>query len=207
MAAAAFEGANDHLLFHAIEIADRHGGRLTLSHRIAGHSILDLRFTNLELARFHRNSSHQVAEFTNIARPRVREQRGDGLRCKRTAGFLEAEKMFRQSDNVFGSLPQRRHTELELPESMKKVLAKAARSYRSVEILIGSRDESHIHRDLAMPAQAVEGVAIEHAQELHLRLKLQFPDFVEKQRALVGQFEQACPGGVGSGKRAFLIAE
>src|ERR1700693_730024 len=125
MTAAALERANDHLLFHTVKIADRHGGRLTLSHRIAGHSICDLRFTNLELARFHGNSSHQVAKFTNIARPRVREQRGNGLGSKRTAGFLEAEKMFRQSDNVFGALPQRGYSELELPESVKKVLAKA----------------------------------------------------------------------------------
>ncbi len=58
-----------------------------------------------------------------------------------------------------------------------------------------------------MATQPVERLAIEHAQQFHLGLQLQFADFVEEQRALVGHFEQARLGSVGAAERAFFVSE
>src|SRR5258708_1146832 len=100
--------------------------------------------------------------------------------------------MFGQSDDILRPLPQRRHAKLKLAETMKEILAKAALGHRGVEILIGGGDNAHIDFDLAVAAEAVEGISIQYAQELHLSLELQFADFIEEERALVGEFEQTC---------------
>src|SRR5580704_10722106 len=137
----------------------------------------------------------------------MREQRGDGIGCKRATGILDAEEVLGQGDDILGTLPQRRHAKLKLAETVKKILAKTAGAYGSVEILIGGGDDTDIDCDLAMASEAVEGRTIQHAQQLDLGLKLQFPDFVEEKRAFVGQFEQAGLGGIGAGEGAFFIAE
>ncbi len=90
---------------------------------------------------------------------------------------------------------------------MEKILAKAARRNGGIKILIGGGDDADIDFDLAMAAQAVEGGSIQHAQELDLRLKLQFTDFIEEERALISKLEQPGLGHVGAGKRAFFVAE
>ena len=58
-----------------------------------------------------------------------------------------------------------------------------------------------------MPAQAIKRLSIKHAQQLHLSLQLQFPDFVEEKRASIGQLEQARLGCVGAAERALFVAE
>ncbi len=75
------------------------------------------------------------------------------------------------------------------------------------EILVGGRDNADIDFDLAVAAQTVEGLAIQHAQQFHLSLQLQFADFVEEQRALVGQFKQTGLGGIGAAEGAFFVSE
>src|SRR5271163_3197542 len=90
---------------------------------------------------------------------------------------------------------------------MKKILAKAAGGDGSVEILIGGGDYTHVDCDLTVASQAVEGRTIQHTQQLDLRLKLQFADFVEEERALVGEFEQAGLGRIGPGEGALFITE
>ena len=97
--------------------------------------------------------------------------------------------MFGQSDNVFGALPQRGHAKLKLAETMEEILAKASCGNRGVEILVGGGDDAHVHFNLAMSTKAVEGISVEHAQQLDLSLKLQYPDFVKEERAFVGEFE------------------
>ncbi len=72
--------------------------------------------------------------------------------------------MLGQSDDVLGTLPQRRYAKLKLAETMKKVLAKAARVDGGVEILIGGGNDADVDRDLAVASQAVEGRSIQHAQ-------------------------------------------
>src|SRR5260370_42653341 len=104
--------------------------------------------------------------------------------------------MFGQSDDILRPLAQRRHAKLKLAETMEEILAEAALGHGGVEILIRGSDNAHIDFDLAVAAKAVEGISIKHAQELHLGLELQFADFIEEERTLVGEFEQTCARGI-----------
>ena len=115
--------------------------------------------------------------------------------------------MFGERNDIFGTLAQRRNAKLKLSETMKEILAEAAFAHRGFEILVGGGNDADIHLDLAMPAETVEGLAIEHAQQLDLRLQLQFADFVEEERALVGQFEESGLGSVSAAERAFFVSE
>src|ERR1035438_9712010 len=101
----------------------------------------------------------------------------------------------------------RRSVIRKLPEAVEEILAEAAFLDRGFEILVGGGDNANIDVDLAVAAETVEGLAIEHAQQLHLSLQLQFPDFVEEKSALVGQFEKAGFGSIGATEGALFIPE
>ena len=208
MTAAALQSANNHLLFHAVEIADGHGCGLPLSDRVPRHRGRDLRCLG----------SRGSLDSTATRAIRLRSSRTlPGQECESKAeiasganelrGVLEAEKVLRQGDDVFGPLAQWRHAQLKLAETVEKILAKAAGLDGGVEILISGGDDADINLDFAVAAQAVEGISIQHAQELYLSLQLQFADFVEKQRALVSQFEQAGLGRIRASESALFIAE
>src|SRR5258708_18162072 len=177
MAAAALERRDNHLLSHAVEVADGHGGRLTLCDRVARHRLCNLRFLDLRLTRLHRHSSNQVAQLAYIPRPAVRKQCGNGFGSERTARLFESQEMFGQRNNVLRALAQGRYAKLKLAQPMEKILPKPSRRYSLVEILIRGRNDTHVHLNLSMSAQAVKRISVEHAQQLDLSLKLQFSDF------------------------------
>src|SRR6202050_592227 len=148
MTAAALKSADDHLLLHAVKIADWHRGRVALSGRAAGHRICNLRSLDFRIPRLHGNSGDEITQFPNIARPGVCEQRGNRVGRERTARSLEVEEVLRQRDDVLRPLTQRWHSKLKLSEAMKKILAETARGNGSVEILIGSGDDANLFGNL-----------------------------------------------------------
>ncbi len=115
--------------------------------------------------------------------------------------------MFSQSDYVLRALPQRGHPKLKLAEPMEEILAEASRGHGGVEILIGGGDDTDVDLDFSMTAQAVKRISVQHAQELHLSLRLQFADFIQKKCSLVREFEQAGLGRIGASERALFVAE
>ena len=48
---------------------------------------------------------------------------------------------------------------------------------------------------------------LQDAQQFRLRIRVQVADFVQKQRAVVGQFELAAAHGRGPGEGALLVSE
>src|SRR5271165_3239010 len=115
--------------------------------------------------------------------------------------------MFGQGDDIFRPLAQRGHAQLKLAQAMKQVLTEAPGLHGGFEILVGGGDDTHVYFDLAMPAQTVERLAIENAQQLDLRLRLQFSDFVEEERSLVGQFKKPGLGSVGAAEGTLFVSE
>ena len=185
LAAGALEGFDDHLLFHAVEIADGHGGGLTKCGGLLGERRAETGKIDLGAGRFHRHPGDQIAQFADIAGPGMGEKSGNGPRRKILVRSFEAQKMFREGDDVLGALAQRRNAELKLAETVKEILAKAAFLDRGFKILIGGGDNANIDSDLAVTAKTIKGLAVEYAQQFHLSLQLQFADFVEEQSALV----------------------
>src|ERR1700689_5459282 len=117
MASTALESANDHLLLHAVKIAHRHRGRMALGDWAARHRVCNLRFLDFRIPRLHRNPGDEITQLTNVARPCVREARGNCIGRERTARTLELEEVLSQRDDVLRALAQRRQAKLKLPEA------------------------------------------------------------------------------------------
>jgi hypothetical protein len=115
--------------------------------------------------------------------------------------------MLGQGNDILGALAQGGHAQLKLAKPMEKILAKAAGGNGRIEILIGGGNDTDIDLNLAVTAEPVERISIQDTQELDLSLQLQFADFIEEERTLVGKFEQAGLGRIGARKRAFFVAE
>ena len=76
-----------------------------------------------------------------------------------------------------------------------------------VQIAMRGANDAHIDVDRLVLADAANLAALQHAQQLGLHRFGQLADFVEKDRAAVGDFEQADAMLVGAGERAFAMAE
>src|SRR4051794_13692783 len=122
-------------------------------------------------------------------------------------GRLQSQKMFGEGHRVFWPLAQRRNSQLKLPETMKKILTESPVSYGCLKVLIRGGDDADINLDLAMSTQPVKRLPVEHAQQLHLRLQLQFADLIQKKRSPISEFEQPRFRGIGAAECAFLVTE
>src|ERR1700727_1504763 len=90
---------------------------------------------------------------------------------------------------------------------MEKILSKAARCDCRFQVLIGGSDDADIHFKLAMTAQPVKRISVQHAQQFDLSVKLQFSDFIKEQSAAVGEFKESRLGDIGARECALLVAE
>ena len=63
------------------------------------------------------------------------------------------------------------------------------------QVAMRGRQHPHVHRDLFVPADALNVFLLKHAQELDLGAQAQVADFVEKNRAVVGLLEAAQSDG------------
>ena len=120
--------------------------------------------------------------------------------------FLFEEETGERAD-VFGPRAKRRHVEPGLVEAVIEIAPEGAFFDGFEQIDVGGGDDPHIHRDFAGAPEAVVRSAIEDAQELDLELQIQFSDFVEEQRAAVGDFEEALLERIGAAEGSFFVAE
>ena len=102
---------------------------------------------------------------------------------------------------------KRRNQNLNYVQPEVQVLAECAFFDGLAEILVGGRNHAQIEVDVLQAAQPPEGLLFEHAQQLGLQHERDLADFVEEQRALVGQFEDAAFLRSRVGERALLVAE
>ena len=88
-----------------------------------------------------------------------------------------------------------------------EILAKLAVRDGLFGVLVGGREHAHIHRRFGLTAQPPDLAVLEHAQQLGLRGRGHFADFVQKQRAAVGQFKAADAPLGGARESSPLVAE
>src|SRR5580700_5270098 len=105
----ALQSLDDHLLFHAFEIAGGQGGGLTKSRGLSGNGRGYFGKVDFRAGRFHGNSGDEIPEFANVSGPGMRKQRRDGLAREVFAGSFEAQEMFGERYDIFGTLAQRGH--------------------------------------------------------------------------------------------------
>src|SRR6185369_13080718 len=75
------------------------------------------------------------------------------------------------------------------------------------QVAIVCGNEANVRSDGTIAANSLEFLVLDRAQQLRLEFERHLPDFIEKKRALVGQFESSDSLRQGSRKRPLLMSE
>ena len=117
------------------------------------------------------------------------------------------EEVIGEQQQVGLPLAQRRHEDREHVQPVVQILAERPVLNRLLEILVGRGDEAHVRLQRLGAAEPLVLALLQHAQQLHLRREGDVADFVEEQRAALGQLEAPFLPLLRAGERALLVAE
>ena len=109
--------------------------------------------------------------------------------------------------DVLAAFAQRRELNREDAQAIEKVLAEPASVDLFLQVAIGRGNDADIDPAGARVADAFQFLLLQNAQQLCLHRERHFSDFIEKQRAAVGQFEAARLVLQRAGKRASHVTE
>src|SRR5262245_44767089 len=153
-----------------------------------------------------------VLELAHVAWPVVAREHLEGAGgyaayvAVTLAGDL-AHEVLDECRNVLAPLAERRHVDGHDVEPVVEVLTERALAHRAPEIHVRRRQDPHVDRHRADPAEPLDLALLQDAQELRLQVEAQGADLVEEQRAAVGELEAAELLGVRAGEGALLVAE
>ena len=76
-----------------------------------------------------------------------------------------------------------------------------------LELPVGGRDDADVDLDVVRPADALEGLLFEKAEQLGLQRRHHFRDLIEKDGSTLGGLEEAALLQARVGERAALVSE
>ena len=98
--------------------------------------------------------------------------------------------MGREQRDVFAACAQRRQVDRDDVEAVVEVFAEAALADGLAKVDVGGGDDADVDLDLVDSAEVHEALVLEDAQDLGLGVQAHVADFVEEERAAVGDFEE-----------------
>lgn len=108
--------------------------------------------------------------------------------------------------NIFFALPNRRNTQRDDMDAVKKIFPKFPQFDKFGQILIRCRDQSEIHLLGFDRADALDTFFVKNSQNLALDAKWERIDFIKKQSAAVSRFYQTHLAGlICAGKAPLFI--
>jgi len=168
----------------------------------------------LKLAAFGQNhpTLNDILQLANVAGPIVALQflhveLGQArTRNSKPAGGL-FDKVISKRFHIFEALSQRRNFDGENAKTVIEVEAETPCFGLREEIAIGSSYETDLYRSRALVSHALKLPFLQNAQQLALQVERDFPDFIEKQGAIVSQLEAADTILDGASERTADMAE
>src|ERR1700675_3022194 len=138
----------------------------------------------------------QVFEFTDIAGPGIVRKRVHGAGGNVLNLFIEAaaellHEIADEERNVFRTLAQRGDLNGKNIEAVVEVAAKSALGDQFRKIGVGGSDDTDIYASRSRASETFEFLLLQNAEKLGLQFEREVADFVEKERAAVGEFEAA----------------
>jgi len=109
-----------------------------------------------------------------------------------------------QQGNVFTALAQCGQMNLHGVDAEEQVFAEVAGGCFLVQLRVGGGEHADIHAPGLRGADALQFAGFENAQELGLLTDGDVGDFIEKEGAVVGQFEAA--DAIGAGDKVAAVA-
>ena len=99
------------------------------------------------------------------------------------------EEKSRQDRHILGALPQGRAVDRKHAQAVVQVCPELAGLGLGKQVLVGGGDHAHVHFPRLVFAHALERPFLQHAQQLALQVVGDLADFIQKERATVGQLE------------------
>src|SRR5262245_23681307 len=115
--------------------------------------------------------------------------------------------MSHQTWDIITAFTQRRQHHWEHVETVVKVDTKLAIGAHLREVAIRRGNQEHVHPDRSRTPQSLEFLLLQDAEQLRLQFGGNVPDFIEKKRSLIGQFEATDLLHDRAGERALLVTE
>src|SRR5579864_1814496 len=154
----------------------------------------------------------QVFQLADVSRPVIGLQKThERSRQRSRAAVIHhvemGEEIVHQLRYVRAAFTQRRQRDVYHIHAVKEVFTEGAGGNFTLQIAIGGANYARFRLRIFFRANAAEFSVLQYLQELGLKTQAEFADFIEKEGAAIGQFNQAALGGNGSGKCAFFIAK
>jgi hypothetical protein len=126
-----------------------------------------------------------VFQFTHIAGPVVGHEhidgrRGEPLDLPAVLFGIALQKKVRQQQDIRFALPQRRHVDGKHVQPVIQVAAEGILLHGLLQVLVGGRDDAHVHLEGPVPADPLEFPLLQNAQQPHLHVGLDAADFVQE---------------------------
>src|SRR5580698_8526154 len=115
--------------------------------------------------------------------------------------------MAEQQRDFGGALAQRRNENRENIETIVEVFAEAAGLHGFLNVHVGGGENAHVCFDHVASTEARVLMILEDVEKLGLEVRAHLGDFVEEDRALVGEFAFTGLGAVSSGEGALFESE
>src|SRR5438876_2815070 len=115
--------------------------------------------------------------------------------------------MVRKNRYVFYTLAKGRHVNREKIQTMEQVFPEHSLLHRFREITIRRRYDTNVDLDRLDSSEPFEFHFLKDPQNLRLGARVHIPDLIEKNRALIGEFELSDLALDGSCERALFEAE
>ena len=112
-----------------------------------------------------------------------------------------------QQRDVLRPLAERGKRDREDAESIVQVLAERLLADGFEQVAVGGGDDPDIDLPRGRPANSVELVFLQDAEQLRLRLERELADLVEEDRPPIGKLEPADSPGDGAGEGPLLVTE
>jgi hypothetical protein len=106
-----------------------------------------------------------------------------------------------------GALAQSRNLDGKNVKPIVQIAAESAFGDQLAKVAVGGGHHANVDALRAVAAEALEFLLLEHAKKFGLQLQRNVGDFVEKERAAIGQLEAADFLAYGAGERAAFVAE
>ncbi|MCG3163784.1 MAG: hypothetical protein JMDDDDMK_05235 [Acidobacteria bacterium] len=117
------------------------------------------------------------------------------------------QKIIHQNLNIVATVTQRRDAERDDVQAVIQILAETSVFDHRFEVAVGRAEHAHVNFDRACAADARDFFFLQGAQQFGLHALTHFADFIQKERAFVGDFKQAFLFGMRAGERAFFVAK
>src|SRR5437870_2643428 len=153
-----------------------------------------------------------ILQLADVSRPRMVTERlprlaRDHIDAAIQAAGKLADEVIDERVDVLRPLTEGRYRDREDVQAVVQIVTEAAPFDHPGEVAVRGGDQTDVDVDRPCPAETLELVFLQHAQELRLQLERDLAHLVQEERATVSQLEPSDPLRDRAGERPPLVPE